>query len=202
MHASTSSPMIALAKENTTVERATPIRFAAAASLLAIALLAAASLGAAAPPARARTLAGAAFSGKVCNLLKPSQLALVEVAGVCKPVKTATVPNVATIFGAFWGGAGNIADPKYRRLSVQIWKPANPALFATNFKKQAKGTPVKIGSFARADISSGGENLYILIHGYGVTMNLRHVADTTATNIGEIGTPMFNLGKSLTATLG
>ncbi len=175
------------------------MRVALALTVAASLLLVAASAGAAASKVEAGPFSSTSFSGKVCSLLKSAQLKTVDVDPLCTPGKTAHI-GVATIFGAFWGGPGNLADPKYMRLSVQVWKPNSTSFFA-RFKKTAQGTPVKIGTFGRADITYGGENLYFLAHGYAVAINLKHQAASTAENIGEIGGAMTAIGRSIAARL-
>lgn len=139
------------------------------------------------------------FSGNVCALLKPSLLNGVDVVPKCKPTKTATTPG-ATVYGAYWGGAGNLVDPTYHRLSVSVFEPRS-ALFSKSFKQQAQGTPVKLGTFARADVTYGGENLFILAKGQAVLINLVHQAHTSAQNSGEIGAAMFAIGKAIVSKL-
>jgi hypothetical protein len=144
------------------------------------------------PAANARTT----FSGNVCGLLKPSQLATVEIHARCTAQKTAHLPT-ATIYAAVWSNGPGMTNT---RLSVQVWKPKYSS-FAATFKKEAHGTPVKIGSFARAEFGTLGENLYILAGGYGLLINLTHRANSTAENIGEIGAPMFKIGTAIVKKL-
>jgi hypothetical protein len=137
------------------------------------------------------------FSGNVCALVKTSLVKAVDVSAGCKPAKTANAPT-ATIYGAVWSDGRGVTD---HRLSIQVWKGKYPG-FTAIFKKQAEGTQVKIGSFARVDITYGGENMYILAQGYGILVNLNHSAKTTAENIGQIGAPMTAIGKAIAKQLG
>ena len=162
---------------------------AAATALAAVAAAAAVAAPAVGAPAR--------FTGNVCGLLKAADVKTVEVTAACKPVKTASLPS-ATIYGGVWSDGPSVQD---NRLSVQVWAPKYAA-FAATFKQESQGIPVKIGLFGRADITNNGENLYILVKGFGLLINLNHWSDSRASNIGEIGPPMAAIAKKIAAQVG
>ncbi len=152
------------------------------------------------PSGHAHTSASAKFSGNVCSLLKPSQVKTVDVKPVCKRVKTLH-EALGTAYGAFWGGPGNITDPKYHRLSIQVLKVKNAA-FLTLSEKHSPGVPIKkLGSFARAQIDSDMELLNFVVGGYYVSVHLAHQAGSRDENIGEIGAQMTKIGRSIASKL-
>lgn len=136
------------------------------------------------------------FSGNVCGLLKPPQLATVDIHARCTMQKTGHLPT-ATVYAAVWSTGPGMTDT---RLTVQVWKPKYEG-FATTFKKEASGAPLKIGSFARAEFGTLGENLYILAGGYGLLVNLTHKASSMSENTGADNPPMFKIGEAIAKRL-
>lgn len=152
------------------------------------------------PSSHARASASAKFSGVVCALLKPSQVKTVAVKPVCKRVKTLN-EALGTAFGAFWGGPGNITDPTYHRLSIQVLKVKSP-MFLKLTEQHTQGVPIKkLGTFARAQIDDSMELLNFAVDGYFVTVHLAHQAGSRDENIGEIGAQMTKIGRSIAAKL-
>jgi hypothetical protein len=187
------------------------------------AALAAAGLAASAPAA------SNSFNGKVCSLLGSADVTALDVVDACTPVKTAHA-KAATIWGARWGNSSTFVGdpsscdfnvPSICFLAVQVWKPKSASWYAV-FKKEAQtktdpedvnSAVPKLGSFARANVSVNGENLFFLVHGYGVVLYLKHRSCspdpndpqsnicTVAENLGAIGASMTAAGRKIAKQL-
>ena len=124
--------------------------------------------------------AGAAFTGKVCPLLKAGQLASVNIAPTCAQSKT-LVTSLGTQWTATWGEA-TIAGP---HLTVSILR-ASPAYLAAVESDGSTGKPV-VGSWWKDEGLSNANThgaVSFVIDGYfvGITLGTgpKHPLDSEA----------------------
>lgn len=144
----------------------------------------------------ATTNASTAFRSNLCKLLKPSQVAALDLKSTCVP-KT-PIHAAFTIYSATWG-TPQLLGTNRRAMTVQVYQGA---AMVSHFRTSLPGSPVQIGSLKVGEAwTSNGAALAFVVGPYACNITIFHDAPSRAQNIGEIGAATASVVKTLASAL-
>lgn len=139
--------------------------------------------------------ASTAFTGNLCGLLKPAQIAALDMKGcVARP----PIHAAFTIYSATWG-TPQLLGTHRRAMTVQVYQGS---AFVSRFKRGLPGSSIKIGNLTVGEAwTSNGGALAFVVGPYACAITIVHDAPSRAENIGEIGAASASIVKTLAKAL-
>jgi hypothetical protein len=120
-----------------------------------------------------------------CSLLSGSQVQSVHVSDTSCAAKPVKPGPLGTIYIANWGSS-EFTQP---HVFVSITKPSSPLVLALE-KKNASGTPVKVGSWGRGELANGktAGTLTFIARGYFVALLVQTPTKKPLSSVSQLAT--------------